>query len=235
VIYVPRTPQPKALQKNADRWLLKLQEISGNANSTKKQIENAQNKYRHDQVKDALVKMFHGKCAYCESKITVVTYGAIEHFWPKSTHVDLTFTWENLLLSCDLCNDANHKGTQFPIDNQGHPLLIDPTDPATDPSEHLEFFWDAVAGLASVYGCDQQGITVENIFDLNGVRGRTELIAHRSRYVKRLLALLRLAQSGDREAIALLQEASTPSAEYSAFAIAHILPYLLQASDVAKY
>jgi hypothetical protein len=114
-------------------------------------------------------------------------------------------------------------------------LPIHPTDPVTKPSQHLEFSWDAVAGLASIYGRDQRGITVENIFDLNGVRGRTELIAHRSRYVKRLLALLRLAQSGDQEAIALLQEASTPSAEYSAFAIAHILHYLLQTMDVAKY
>lgn len=235
MIPIVRTTQPKALQKNADRWLLKLQEISGNANSTKQQIENAQNKYRHDQVKDALVKMFHGKCAYCESKITVVTYGAIEHFRPKSTHIDLIFAWENLLLSCDFCNDANHKGIQFPLDSLGHPLLIDPTDPFTEPSQHLEFSWDVVAGLASVYGRDQRGVTVENIFDLNGVRGRTELIAHRSRYVKRLLALLRLAQSGDQEAIVLLQEASEPNAEYSAFAIAHILPYLLQASDVAKY
>jgi hypothetical protein len=50
-----------------------------------------------------------------------------------------------------------------------------------------------------------------------------------------LLALLHLAQSGDDEAIALLHETSTPGAEYSAFVIAHILPYLLQASDVAKY
>ncbi len=226
MISVVRTTQPKALQKNADRWLLKLQGISGKANSTKQQIENAQSKYRHGQVKDALVKMFHGKCAYCESKITVVTYGAIEHFRPKSTHVDLTFAWENLLLACDLCNDANHKGIHFPLDSQGHPLLIDPTDPVTEPSQHLQFSWDAVAGLASIYGHDQRGITVENIFDLNGVRGRTELIAHRSKYIKRLLALLRLAQSGDQEAIALLQEASEPSAEYSAFAIAHILPYL---------
>jgi uncharacterized protein (TIGR02646 family) len=233
MIPVVRTPQPEALQKNADRWLLKLQEITGNANSTEQQIENAKNKYRHDQVKNALVKMFNGNCAYCESKITVVTYGAIEHFRPKSTHPDLTFTWENLMLSCDLCNNA--KGVKFPLDSQGHPLLIDPTDPVTKPSQHLEFSWDAVAGLASVYGSDQRGITVENIFDLNGVRGRTKLIAHRSRYVKFLLVLLRFAQSGDQEAITLLQEASKPGAEYSAFAIAHILPYLFQSGDVAKY
>jgi hypothetical protein len=69
--------------------LLKLQEIPGNPNATKQRIENIQNKYRHDQVKDALVTMFYGKCAYCESKITVVTYGAIEHFRPESTYVKL--------------------------------------------------------------------------------------------------------------------------------------------------
>jgi uncharacterized protein (TIGR02646 family) len=170
--------------------------------------------------------MFHGKCAYCESKIMVVTYGEIEHFRPKSIYVDLTFTWENLLLSCDICNNTNHKGTKFPLDSQGYPLLIDPTDPTIEPSNHLEFSWDATAGIASVYGRDQRGTTVENIFDLNGTRGRTELINHRSKYVKRLLALLRFAQSGDQEAITLLKEASEPSAEYSAFAITHILPYL---------
>jgi uncharacterized protein (TIGR02646 family) len=226
MILIVRTPQPKALQKNADQWLLKLQGIAGNANSTKQQIENAQNKYRHNQVKDALVEMFHGKCAYCESKITVVTYGAIEHFRPKSIHVDLTFAWENLLLSCDICNSTNHKGTKFPLDSQGYPLLINPTDPTTEPSNHLEFSWDAVAGIASVYGRDQRGTTVENIFDLNGTRGRTELINHRSKYVKRLLALLRLAKSGDQEAIALLREASEPSAEYSAFALIYIFPFI---------
>jgi uncharacterized protein (TIGR02646 family) len=233
MISVARIPPPKALHKNADRWLLKLQEITGNANSTKQQIENAKNKYRHDQVKNALVKMFNENCAYCESKITVVTYGAIEHFRPKSTYPDLTFTWENLMLSCDLCNNA--KGVQFPLDSQGHPLLIDPTDPVTKPSQHLKFSWDVVTGLASVYGSDQQGKTVENIFDLNCVHGRTGLIEHRSKYVKRLLVLLHFAQSGNQEAISVLQEASEPGAEYSAFAITHILPYLIQTKDVAKY
>jgi hypothetical protein len=69
MIPVERTSQPKALQKNADRWLLKLQEISGNPSSTKQQLENAQNKYRHNQVKNALVKMFHGKCAYRKTAV----------------------------------------------------------------------------------------------------------------------------------------------------------------------
>ncbi len=48
------------------------------------------------------------------------------------------------------------------------------------------------------------------------------LNSNRSKYIKRLMALLRLAQSGDREAIALLQESCDPSAEYSAFALVYI-------------
>jgi hypothetical protein len=171
--------------------------------------------------------MFNGKCAYCESKITVVTYGAIEHFYPKSQYPDLTFTWKNLLLSCDKCNDANHKGTNFPLDDiTGNPLLIDPTDGVTDPNTHLEFIWDEIAKLASVYGRDQRGTIVEHIFDLNGLRGRKELINHRSQYIKKLLALLRLAKQGDSEALSLLQEACQLGAEYYAFASIYILPHL---------
>jgi hypothetical protein len=240
LIPVVRSPMPKALQKNSARWLAKLQQqqlelqsLRNAPNATdsqimgaKKKVDNAQAKYNHVDVKDALVNMFHGKCAYCESKITVVTYGAIEHFRPKSDYPDLTFEWSNLLLSCDVCNDAGHKGANFPLDIKGNPLLIDPTDGITNPNTHLEFAWDAIAGLASVYGRDERGKTVETIFDLNGMKGRKELIAYRSKYVKRLCALLRLAQTGDKEAITLLCESCDAGAEYSAFAIAHIQPHL---------
>lgn len=227
MIPVARSSQPDILKKNAANWLSNLKSISTNPSVTKEQIKKAQNKYRHDQIKSELVKMFHGKCAYCESKITVVTYGAIEHFRPKGEYLDLTFEWTNLLLSCDVCNDAGHKGVKFPLDINGNPLLIDPTDGITDPNMHLEFSWDAIAGLASVYGRDDRGKTVETIFDLNGMKGRKELVSHRSKYVKRLCALLRYAQqTGDKEAIALLRESCNSGEEYSAFAIAYIQPHL---------
>jgi 5-methylcytosine-specific restriction endonuclease McrA len=242
LIPVPRSPQPKVLQRNSAKWLTNLSEaqthyqvLKSNPNAEKAKLQqakrrfvNAQNKYCHPEIKSTLVNMFNGKCAYCESKITVVTYGAIEHFFPKSLYVELTFEWSNLLLSCDLCNDANHKGTNFPLDGNGGLLLIDPTDGMTSPNAHLEFVWDGIAGLASVYGRDQHGKTVETIFDLNGIGGRKELIDHRSKYVKRLLALLRLSQLGDNDAIALLQESCHPSAEYSAFALVYVRPHLPQ-------
>ncbi len=242
MIPVARSSQPTVLSKNAIKWLdkltqqqLQLQILQNDPNTgefqiqkAKKCVDNAQKKYRHDQIKKALVEMFHGKCAYCESKITVVTYGAIEHFRPKSAYIDLTFEWKNLLLSCDVCNDASHKGTKFPIDVNSNPLLIDSTDGMTNPNTHLEFTWDSVAGLASVYGRDDRGKAVETIFDLNGMKGRKELVAHRSNYVKKLFVLLRLAQTGDSEAISLLIESCHPSAEYSAFSLIHIHPYIPQ-------
>lgn len=240
MIPVPRNSEPSVLHKNSAKWLTKLrkehaayQALKGDPNAkesdirqAKKRFDNAQSKYGHPEIKQALDTMFNGKCAYCESKITVVTYGAIEHFFPKSVYVDLTFDWNNLLLSCDRCNDANHKGTKFPLDAAGDPLLIDPTDGKTNPDSHLDFFWDDIAGLASVYGRDRRGQTVETIFDLNGINGRKELMNHRSNYIKRLFALLRLAQSGDTEATALLQESCDSSAEYSAFARVYIRPHL---------
>jgi uncharacterized protein (TIGR02646 family) len=240
LIPVVRSPQPKVLQRNAAKWLTKLKQAqtqhqllnsdpnaeTGKLKQTKKLVEKAQNKYCNSEVKASLVNMFDGKCAYCESKITVVTYGAIEHFSPKSVYPELTFEWSNLLLSCDICNDTNHKGIKFPLDKNGSPLLINPADGKTDPNTHLKFVWDAVAGLANIYGCDEIGRTVETSFDLNGMRGRKALISHRSKYVKHLIALLRLANQGDSEAIALLKECCHSSAEYSAFARIYILPNL---------
>lgn len=71
--------------------------------------------YRHEQVKGALIELFKGKCAYCESKFLHVYSGDVEHFRPKGeiTEADdpkkpgyywLAADWDNLLLSCRNCN-----------------------------------------------------------------------------------------------------------------------------------
>jgi uncharacterized protein (TIGR02646 family) len=203
LIRVTRTKKPAVLASKADLWLSELKAAMADPVTTKHQLSKAVNSYRHRQVKNALIAMFHGKCAYCESKITVVTYGYIEHFRPKSIYPELTFEWNNLLLSCDICNDTGHKGNRFPLDTNGNPLLLDPTDGVTDPNVHLAFSWDSVTQLASVYGRDERGRTVEAVFDLNGIRGRRELIVHRSNYFKKLHVLLEFSkQTGDPEAVA---------------------------------
>lgn len=98
---------------------------SAGAKETKKAIDHFTNPadnpkpsfsaYSHDSVKEALIELFHLKCAYCETRVTSAR--DIEHFRPKG-RIDpgggadpispgyywLAATWENLLLSCPDCN-----------------------------------------------------------------------------------------------------------------------------------
>ena len=110
MINVRRIDQPKILSQKARAWTQKLL-----AAQTEKDRSNAQKKYRHRNIKDDLVRMFRSKCAYCESKITHVDYGHIDHYRPKSKFPDLTFEWSNLLLACGICNGTKYKGELKPF------------------------------------------------------------------------------------------------------------------------
>lgn len=71
------------------------------------------NLYKHVQVKTALEKLFHDKCAYCEWKFTGGSDWDVEHFRPKGRVAErkdhpgyywLAYTWSNLYPSCTHCN-----------------------------------------------------------------------------------------------------------------------------------
>jgi hypothetical protein len=64
----------------------------------------AQRDYKCPQNKDALKTASFDKCMYCESKISHVYYGDVEHIRPKSTYPHLEFVWENLGFVCAKCN-----------------------------------------------------------------------------------------------------------------------------------
>lgn len=103
--------------------------------------------YSEKSVRKILLKMFHGKCAYCESKITAIYNGDIEHFRPKGKiqnanpsrpgYFWLASEWENLLFACPFCNQTNThefrdgdkieeavfgKLDQFPLETEAHRL-----------------------------------------------------------------------------------------------------------------
>lgn len=97
--------------------------------------------YAHDTVKRALLAAQHDKCAFCESKITHISYGDVEHFRPKAGYRQnnsealstpgyywLAYEWDNLLLSCQLCNQR-YKKNLFP--------LVDPATRATSHHDDL--------------------------------------------------------------------------------------------------
>lgn len=71
-----------------------------------------------------------GTCMYCgESRGT-----DIDHFEPIARNPLRTFDWLNHLLACSTCN-SHQKRDQFPVDEDGNPLLIAPT--VEDPFDHL--------------------------------------------------------------------------------------------------
>ncbi len=204
MIRVRRPQTPAVLRKDKARWTKRLLTARGKARS------NAQARYRHRQIKETLTRMFSGKCCYCESRISHVDYGHIEHFRPKSCFPELTFEWSNLFLACGICNGTGFKGASFPTADQGGPLL----DPCHDePSEHLRFEFDPRTMLASVYGANPRGETTARLLGLN----RPELRAYRSQQVLKLQVLQRFAAS-DQQAATLLAEAVSDNAEYAAFA-----------------
>lgn len=80
--------------------------------------------YREPEVKEALVTLFNGKCAYCESCITKTSPIDKDHFRPK-TKIDiktankirgyywLAADWDNLFSACFHCNRTGTHETEL--------------------------------------------------------------------------------------------------------------------------
>lgn len=153
------------------------------------------------QVKNALVELFHGKCAYCETPISIRGFSDIDHFRPKRQALNLdgsvdgphylwlAYEWENLYLSCARCSQM--KGSRFPVEGARAPaetpwaklpeyeqaLLLDPC--RDDPERELMF--DEATGI--VYSSTRRGqITIE-VFGLNreSLPERRQRVAHQTK------------------------------------------------------
>jgi len=78
--------------------------------------------YKDDELVELLIGIFHEKCAYCESRFPATSNEDIEHFRPKG-RIDsekgklvpgyywLGADWNNLLVSCSLCNRRQYHHT----------------------------------------------------------------------------------------------------------------------------
>ena len=191
--------------------------------------------YGHKDVKDALKAMQHGKCAYCEGDFLAYCYGDIEHFRPKGFSQQargapriypgyywLAYDWDNLVLSCELCNRARKRNI-FPLANPARrarepsqtaledPLLLDPTG-NVDPRDHIRFVGNvpeakSELGRRSIdlYGLDRS--------ELNGLR-----LKHLG-HAKALASIVLVAQAPDAPA-GLQQEAENAAATLATFSTA---------------
>lgn len=120
MISLQKKVKPKILQEKEAEWTANL--LSYLENNNHKAPSSLIKHYRHPDIKKALLEETHDKCAYCESKITHIDYADVEHILPKSKNPELTFSWENLTISCRKCNlnKRDYDEKEMPILNPYH-------------------------------------------------------------------------------------------------------------------
>jgi len=216
MIRIQRTPEPKILSENKERWKMEyLEAVTAysiqKTSKNKRRKEAAENRYNHVEVRKALKQMCFRKCVYCESHVSHVGYVHIEHYKPKSKYRELCFEWDNLLLGCAVCNGKQYKGDKFPLNREGGPF-INPCK--EDPDDFFEFEFDKNTGTANVIPQNIRGITTEKEIGLN----RPDLVRHRSDVVRKIAYVALQAKNGDIEALTELRYCMTDDQEYAAFA-----------------
>ena len=126
--------------------------------------------YGHETVKSVLKKSQHDKCFLCESKVTHISSGDVEHFRPKGGfrqspkhklqkpgYFWLAYEWKNLFFVCELCNrrfkknlfpllNSKKRCTSHKIDtNFEEPLFINPE--TENPEDYISFRGEIVFAI----------------------------------------------------------------------------------------
>ncbi|MGE0018165.1 MAG: retron system putative HNH endonuclease [Draconibacterium sp.] len=226
MIQVIRTGQPEVLNKKQAEWQSALHKAldayqKDTSQYNRKKLDSAFSKYNHKQIKDSLKTMFSGKCAYCESQITHIGYGHIEHFRPKSKFPDLCFEWDNLMLGCEICNGKQYKGDKFPENKDGGPF-VNPVE--ENPEDFFDFEFDPETGTANIIPQNLRADITEMILGLN----RPELVKRRSSIVQLLVRIAIKADKGDVVFIEELKRRCNNDEEYAAFARALVKRFKIE-------
>ena len=163
-------PKPAVLVENEEQWTADLLAVIARGEKPTKAMRD---RYRHHQVKDAVVAETHGKCAYCESQLKHISHGDIEHIIPKSKVPAKSYLWENLTLACSICN--GNKGNEYSDDpNLSDEQIIDPY--VDNPLDHFLFFREVISPRPD----SMRAIATESILKLS----RSELLEKRRERLK---------------------------------------------------
>jgi len=191
--------------------------------------------YKDSSVREALVELFHNKCAYCETALTPVQPGDVGHFRPKSGVVGnegqyypqlyywLANEWTNLLLVCTVCGRTRlqegikvGKGSRFPLEKEtqraqqpGEESRESPLllNPCVDfPEEHLIFGEDGM-----VYSSKPRGQATIAVLDLN----RPALVEVRSRAAIELTKVLESISEDPNQLFSSIQSLTDAYQEFA--------------------
>ena len=246
MIYVDHKSVPAPLvlgSPKTEKAFLAAKDFYAHSISSRLQERAEFNSEIWDETKPALTQLFHGKCAYCETKIVTSGGPEVNRFRPKGGSINLNkkfdpdhywwlaYEWFNLYLACPLCH--RNKASRFPV--LGHRVKV-PTGTRArlrapwfqkdlqsekplllDPCER-DFDPDKHllfdAETGHVAGLTERGnITIE-IFEFN----RPNLIEGRKRVLWEIVYLVDLFVTTQKRAgiVEQLRETQKPTSEYAA-------------------
>ena len=240
MIFIHRTEEPDILANKGKAEQLALCDAYDQG---KREFDFKSSIYGHETVKNALIAMQHDKCCFCESKINHISYGDVEHYRPKGGYKQddseplqppgyywLAYTWDNLLISCTLCNQQ-YKKNLFPLlfpdkrarnhhddISEEQPLLINPS--VVNPQEHIGFREEIPYAINdSVYGrtticalrLDRETLNEKRRTELANIDLLRQLIMLANQQSDNF-GLQQLAEQAKKK----LNESALPMAEYSA-------------------
>lgn len=196
--------KPAILESKSEQW---TQDFASDPEN-----DSIRFRYRHPDIKAALLAETHCKCVYCESKIGHNCPGDTEHIVPVSIRKERAFDWENLTIACSICN--TYKGSYY---DEANPFLNTYTDDVEGQLEHQGPIVNYMPGNI----CAE--ITVKRL-KLNTVE-RIELIKRKVEHMIRVTHLrTRIADSKNITLKELLQlelnQMQDKSSEYSAMTMA---------------
>jgi uncharacterized protein (TIGR02646 family) len=114
VIRIPDRPLPVELQHILDEHQARIDGLPDYA----ERVEAAAIGWNRaarvmPKVREILLGMCSGedRCMYCEDSVA----HQIDHFRPKNLYPEHTFTWQNYVFSCGVCNGIGCKGSRFAV------------------------------------------------------------------------------------------------------------------------
>lgn len=118
--YIKRLPKPQILVDKDSEW------TSNFLLSDKKRPDSS--KYRHAEILSTLNSMSFHKCFYCEQKLKGIP-SEVDHFVEVDEKREWAFSWDNLYLACNNCNNK--------LPNKSIPVK-DTLDACLDSDEEIE-------------------------------------------------------------------------------------------------
>lgn len=110
----------------------------------------------------------HKICMYCEYNESLVVReeqdrisATIDHWEPRGETPERAFDWSNMFASCEICN-TRLKGTQFPRDALGQPLLLH----LVDDEIHDHVVFEPSNGALKEKNASVKGEKTLDLFDL---------------------------------------------------------------------